>query len=467
MICYAYLKLSVGWFISYAGYLSIVSKDPAPGDIISSNRADAVTISGPGASPVSGIRRYPIRITAEQVRQYPETGESVYNPWDALKKAKNLDGMPFYRSHSDRTILGRIVEPRPNDAARAIDGVLEVSEKMAPKGFLEQADSGKQLPISWDYAMKSRREDGEFEGDSYNTVGEEYIGVGVSYAPFPWNARCAPPKCGANVGEDITITKPVADAALISLMRGPNGAENVTEETKQESPQAEGAASGENPTVETKAATGVPGAASTEAKTKKVEAKTEEKKVETKAPEAKTDVQPETKAEGEGEKVTETKTEEVKAKKPSLTEEFMTKMGAFAEKVMPFMEDVNKRLGNLEGANKARADAEENAALKVRMDAFDRDLNEAGKALNKDGALFKAGEDAFKEGRTVYDAWTKKNAHLFDAKMDAGTPRGVQSAMFYPSGDDTRKLSFSGKSAAELAKEIFPGADPEKDFVRR
>jgi len=417
-------------------------------------RADAVAVTGPGASLVPGIRRYPIRITAEAVRHYPETGESVHNPWDALKAATNLEGMPFFASHADRTIWGRVVETTPNDEARAWDGTLEVSEKMVPPDFLKKADSGEPLPISWDYQMKSRREDGEFGGTNYNTIGESYVGAGVSFAPFPWVARCSPPKCGANVTDAITITKPVNDAALISLMGDPKEGETMDKETKGQAPKAgEGAANGTEtiPTIETKEADpGVAGAETPESEVQKVEVKTTDTK---KAPEAKTDVSNQKEETETKEVKTETKTED-----KSLKDEAFNKLLAFAEKATPFMEAVDKRLEALEGSDKSRSDAEENAALQIRMDAFDGSLNEAGKALNADAALFKERSDAFAKSEEAYDKWLGEHKHLFDARTEPGVALGVQVQMTYPKAKELTAMSFDKKTAPEqAARSMFPG----------
>lgn len=404
-------------------------------------RADAAQAGGSVIDTGPGWFSVPLRITAEDVRSYPESGDEALNGWDDLKLAQGMEGMPFFASHSDRSKWGDIVKVEPNDETRSWDGQLMVFEDLAPAEFQEKAKSGEVLPASWEYKAKSTPATGDFNGKPYNVKLSDYTGLGVAYAPDPWVARCPPGVCGIN--------QPIFDAALLSNESKEDGSRQ-TEADKLTADETKAAPKTGEPDKKQEAE--VTEAQTTETGGEKVVTKQEEstsEKVETKIDES---AQTEVKADVRDKKETQ---EEGQKEVTGLSIADIVK--GVTEAIMP---QVNKAIETaVSPLNKdltARHDAEKQAFEDAREKGFRDLLNAGGKAkADAEPEFFKSYKDAEEKRTTAL--WISENKEFMDAFREDGVRAGRGDVRIQTKDSDFRGLSFSGKSPVEMAKVAFPG----------
>lgn len=403
----------------------------------------------------------PVLITREDVYDYGNSINAL-KPWGELEKV-NFDGTPFIAHHpypgqsqDEVPVWGEIRNTRKDAEHKCISAELVVWERVAPAKFCKDAEEGKLQPVSWGFTANRVAEKGEFGGKPYSFVDYDMTSRHVAYAPPPWKARCN--KCAIN-----KITP--EDAEGCGLGEG--------EGTKTEGVQGNDALDmalltskiddlllvEDDFTLGRKARVLLAQLRAEIGEGSKLDA--EHEGAEGSKPEATgQDVQDA----GKKEVITSKQQEGVKEVQPPVQSDAHD-----GQQTAPASADIIKQIGEmldakigtltkrlevLEGAEAARKKASEDADLARKAENFDAGLSEAGKALNKDGKLFKEFMDA--EDKFTWMREHDAQGHIAHV-MKPGVAQG--SDALPPLGGDEAGRK---QRVAALGAKYYPGAVKSK-----
>jgi len=143
------------------------------------------------------VLRVPIRLAKEIVQPYPMKGD-VYKPAEELKKAVDVSGELYITpDHPDEKMVKKVediyghIDPEWNEEDKAIDGIAEIRKDLAPQSFIQEVKDGERDSVSIGFYTKYEKEQGDFEGDSYNMVQRDLVLDHLAVAGGDKVGRCS------------------------------------------------------------------------------------------------------------------------------------------------------------------------------------------------------------------------------------------------------------------------------------